>query len=122
MENLALGKSLGHLEESSSRNIDKHTIADFTTRSDGVSDSEESTMRSEGKYTNNIHQMCVIITEAVEDNDGRNNTVANMQGDNPENNHRKERKKIRLDGRVEDDHINNQSRHGATLRIREEKF
>jgi predicted phage gp36 major capsid-like protein len=38
--------------------------------------------------------MCVIITEAAEDNDGRNNSVANAHGENPENNHRKEREKI----------------------------
>jgi hypothetical protein len=33
--------------------------------------------------------MCIIITEAAEDNDGRNDTVANAQGDN----HRKEKEK-----------------------------
>jgi hypothetical protein len=59
--------------------------------------------------------MCVIITEASEDNDGRNDTVANTQGDNPENDHRKEKEKnIRLNRRVEDDHISNQLRHGIT--------
>jgi hypothetical protein len=38
--------------------------------------------------------MCIIITEAIEDNDGRNDTVANAQGDNPQNNHRKEKEKM----------------------------
>jgi hypothetical protein len=38
--------------------------------------------------------MCVIITEAAEDSDGRNDTVTKAQGDNPENNHRKEKENI----------------------------
>jgi hypothetical protein len=94
MENLALGESLGYSHEGSSRNFDNHTIADLTTQSGGVSDSDESTRRSEGRYTNNIHQMCVIIMEVAEDDNGRNNTVANTQGYDPKNNHRKEREKI----------------------------
>jgi hypothetical protein len=89
MENLDLGESLGISDEGSIQYLDRYTIADFTTRSGGVSDSNEDARRSEGSYTNNIHQMCVIITEAAEDSDGRNNTAANAQGDNPENNHRK---------------------------------
>jgi hypothetical protein len=94
MENLNLGESSGHSEEGSSRNFDNHTIADFTTQGGGVSGGDESTMRSEGWYTNNIHQMCIIITEVAEDDDGRNNMVVNAQGDNPGNNHRKEREKV----------------------------
>jgi hypothetical protein len=89
MENLDLGESLGTSDEGSIRNLDSHTIADFTTRRGGVSDSDEDTRRSEGRYTNNIHQMC-----AAKDNDGRNDAVANAQGDNPESNHRKEKEKI----------------------------
>jgi hypothetical protein len=34
--------------------------------------------------------MCVQITEAAEDNDGKNNTFANAQGDNSDNIERKE--------------------------------
>jgi hypothetical protein len=94
MGNLALGESSGHSDEGSSRNFDNHTIAYLTTRSGGVSDSNEGMRRSEGRYTNNIHQMCVIITEAAEDDDDRNNTVVNAQGDNLGNNHRKEREKV----------------------------
>jgi hypothetical protein len=94
MENLDLEESLGHSNEESSRNFDNHTVVDFTTQSGGVSDSDEGTRRSEGRHTNNIHQMCVIITEVAEDDDGRNNTVANVQGDNPGNNHGEEREKI----------------------------
>jgi hypothetical protein len=94
MENLHLGESSGHSDEGSSRNFNSHTIADFTTRSGGVSSCDEGTRRSEGRYTNNIHQMCVTITDAAEDDDGRNNMVVNVQGDNPGTNHRKEREKV----------------------------
>jgi hypothetical protein len=38
--------------------------------------------------------MCVIISEAVEDDYGGNNPVINSQGDNPGNIHRKERKEV----------------------------
>jgi hypothetical protein len=38
--------------------------------------------------------MCVIISEAVEDDYGGNNSVINSQGDNPGNIHRKEREKV----------------------------
>jgi hypothetical protein len=93
MENLDLGELSGHSDRGSNGNFGKYTIADFTTRSGGVFDSDEGTWRLEGRYTNNTHQMCVI-TEAVEDGDGRNNPVVNSQGDNPGNNHRKEREKV----------------------------
>jgi hypothetical protein len=51
--------------------------SDFTTRNGGIS--------------NNIHQVCVIITEAVEDNDVADNTVVNTQINNPRSNSRKEK-------------------------------
>jgi hypothetical protein len=38
--------------------------------------------------------MCVIITEAKEDDDGRDNTIINIQGGNPGRNHRKEKEKV----------------------------
>jgi hypothetical protein len=94
MENLNLGESSGTLDKDSIQNLESHTIVDITTQSGGVSDSDEDTRRSEERYMNNIHQMCVIIMEAIEDSDGRNDTVANAQGDNLENNHRKEKEKI----------------------------
>jgi hypothetical protein len=53
---------------------------DFTTRNSGVS--------------NNIHQVCVIITEAAEDGDVADNTVVNTQINNPRSNNRKEKEKI----------------------------
>jgi hypothetical protein len=38
--------------------------------------------------------MCVIITEATEADDGRNNLVIHAQGGNPGNNHMKEKEKV----------------------------
>jgi hypothetical protein len=38
--------------------------------------------------------MCIIISEAAKDDDGRNNPVINSQGDNQGNNHGKEREKV----------------------------
>jgi hypothetical protein len=94
MENLDLEETLDHSDKGSSQNFGKGTTTDFTTRNGGVSDNDESTWRSEEKYVNNIDQVCVIITEAVEDDDGRNNLVINAQGGNPGNNHRKEKEKV----------------------------
>jgi hypothetical protein len=83
MENLDLGETSDHSDKGSSENFGKGTTADFTTRDGGVSDSDESTWRSEERYINNIHQVCVIITEVAEDDDGRSNLVINAQGGNP---------------------------------------
>jgi hypothetical protein len=57
--NLDLGEAMDHSDFS--QNFSRNTAADFTTRNGGVS--------------NNIHQVCVIITKAVEDNDGVDNIV-----------------------------------------------
>jgi hypothetical protein len=94
MENLNLGESSGHSDKSSNESLDNYPVKDFTTRSGGVSDSNEGMRNPEGKHTNNIHQMCVIISEAVEDDYGGNNPVINSQGDNPGNSHKKEREKV----------------------------
>jgi hypothetical protein len=94
MENLDLGESSGHSNKGSNESLDSYPVKDFTTQSDGVSDSNEGTRKPEGKHTNNIHQMCVIISEAVEDDYGGNNPVINSQGDNPDDNHMKEREKV----------------------------
>jgi hypothetical protein len=74
MGNLNLGEAMDHSDFS------RNTAADFTTRNGGVS--------------NNVHQICVIIIEAAEDNDGVNNIVVSAQGNNPRNNHKKEKEKI----------------------------
>jgi hypothetical protein len=94
MENLDLWESFGHSDRGSNESFDNYTATYFTTQSGGVSDSNEGTRRLEGKYTTSVHQMCVIITEAAEDDNGRNNPVINSQGDNPRNTHRKEREKV----------------------------
>jgi hypothetical protein len=86
MENLDLEESSGH--------SDKGPNEDFITRSGGVSDNNEGTRRPEGKHTKNIHQMCVIISEVVEDGYSGNKLMINSQGDNLGNNHMKERKKV----------------------------
>jgi hypothetical protein len=94
MENFDLGESPSHLDKGSNESSINYTITDFTTQSGGVSESDEGTWRPEGKYTTSVHQMCVIITEAAEDDDGRNNPVIDSQGDNLGNTHMKEREKI----------------------------
>jgi hypothetical protein len=52
MGNLNIGEAMGHLD------LDQK---DFTTRSGGVS--------------SNIHQVCIIITEAAEENNDAGNLV-----------------------------------------------
>jgi hypothetical protein len=78
MKNLDLGESTGHSDFS--QNFSKDTAVDFTTRNGGVS--------------NNIHQVCVIITEAAENDDVADNTIVNTQINNPRSNSRKEKEKI----------------------------
>jgi hypothetical protein len=78
MENLDLGESTGH--SNFCQNFSKDTTSDFTTQNGGVS--------------NNIHQVCVIITEATKDDNVANNTVVNTQINNPRSNSRKEKEKI----------------------------
>jgi hypothetical protein len=53
---------------------------DFATGSNGISRS--------------IHQLCVIITEATEENDHTDNGVVNMQVDKLRSNGKKEKEKI----------------------------
>jgi hypothetical protein len=55
---------------------------DFATRSSGVSRS--------------IHQLCVIITEAAEENNHAGNQDINMQVDKPRSNGKKEKEKIHV--------------------------
>jgi hypothetical protein len=78
MGNLDLGEAMDHSDFS--QNFSKNTATDFTSRNGGVS--------------SNVHQVCVIITEAAEDNDGVDNIVVNTHGNNPRNNSRKEKEKI----------------------------
>jgi hypothetical protein len=55
---------------------------DFATRSGGIS--------------RNIHQICVIITEAAEENDDADNTEINAQVDKSRSNGKKEKEKIHV--------------------------
>jgi hypothetical protein len=55
---------------------------DFITQSGGVS--------------NNIHQLCVIITEAVEDNDPADNAATHAQVNKSRSNSKKEKEKIHV--------------------------
>jgi hypothetical protein len=71
MGNLDIGEAMDHLD------LDQK---DFTTRNGGVSD--------------NIHQLCIIITEAVEENNDAWNIVVDTQGNKPKNNSGKEKEKI----------------------------
>jgi hypothetical protein len=71
MGNLDIGEAMGHLD------LDQK---DFTTRSGGVS--------------GNIHQVCVIITEAAEENNDTGNLVVDTQGNKLRRNSGKEKEKI----------------------------
>jgi hypothetical protein len=55
---------------------------DFTTQSGGVS--------------SNVHQVCVIITEAAEENDDAGNIVVDTQGNKPRSNSGKKKEKIHV--------------------------
>jgi uncharacterized protein YjgD (DUF1641 family) len=56
MGNLDLGEAMDHSDFS--KNFSRSIASDFTTR-----------------VSNNVHQVCIIITEAAEDNDGMENMV-----------------------------------------------
>jgi hypothetical protein len=71
MGNLELGEAMDRLD------LDQE---DFTTRSGGVS--------------SNVHQVCVIITEAAEENADTDNIVVNTQGNGPRSKSGKEKEKI----------------------------
>jgi hypothetical protein len=94
MGNFDLREASGHPDKSFSQNLSKSTTTYFTTGNGGVSNSNENTRRSKDRYINNVCQVCVIITEAVEDDDGVDNLVVNAQGGNPRNNQRKEKEKV----------------------------
>jgi hypothetical protein len=76
MGNLDIGEAMGHLD------LDQK---DFTTQSGGVS--------------SNIHQVCIIITEAAEENNDVGNLVVDTQGNKPRSNSGKEKEKIYVSAR-----------------------
>jgi hypothetical protein len=59
MENLDLGESLGHPDEGCGRKFDNHTIAEFTTRSGGVSDRTKTRGGQKGGIPT-IYTKCVF--------------------------------------------------------------
>jgi hypothetical protein len=71
MGNLDIGEAMRHLD------LDQK---DFTTRSGGVS--------------GNMHQVCVIISEAAEENNDDGKLVVDTQGNNPKSNSGKEKEKV----------------------------
>jgi hypothetical protein len=78
---------------------------DFATESSGISRS--------------VHQLCVIITKAAEENNYKGNKEVDMQVDKPRSNSKKEKGEIsRFNWRVENHHVSHQSRHGSTHRFK----
>jgi hypothetical protein len=77
---------------------------DFAIRSSGISRS--------------VHQLCVIITKAAEENDHADNAEIGAQGDKSRSNGKKEKKNSRLHRGVENHHVSHQSRHGSTRQFK----
>jgi hypothetical protein len=73
MEKLDIGETVGQSYPSQK---------DFITQSGGVS--------------GNIHKLCIIITEAAEENDHADNTVIDAQVDKSRSNSKKEKEKIHV--------------------------
>jgi hypothetical protein len=71
MGNLNIGEVIDHLD------LDQK---DFTTQSGG--------------FSSNVHQICVIITEAAEENDDAGNILVDTRGNKPRSNNGKEKEKI----------------------------
>jgi hypothetical protein len=94
MGNLYLEEASDHSDKGSSQNFGKSATTDFTTHNGGVSNNDKNTQRSEERYNNNVHQVCIIITEAVQDDDSVDNLVVNAQGGNLRNTHMREKEKV----------------------------
>jgi hypothetical protein len=79
---------------------------DFTIGSSGVSRS--------------VHQLCVIITKAAEEDNHEGNKEVDMQVDKPRSNSKKEKEKnSRFNQRVENHHVSHQSWHRSARRFKE---
>jgi hypothetical protein len=94
MENLNLGESSVYSDKGSDKKFDNTPTNDFTTRSGGVSDNNEDMWRPGRKHTSRIHEVCIIISEVAEEDDGGSNPVINSQSFNQGNSHMKEREKV----------------------------
>jgi hypothetical protein len=77
-----LDETMGNLDLGGTMDQTYLSQKDFTTRSGGVS--------------SNIHQLCVIITEAAEENDDADNAATHVQFDKPRSNSKKEKEKIHV--------------------------
>jgi hypothetical protein len=87
MENLdekfeELDETMGNLDLGGTMDKTYLSQKDFTTRS--------------GSVSSNIHQLCVIITEAAEENDNTDNASTHAQVDKPRSNNKKEKEKIHV--------------------------
>jgi hypothetical protein len=79
---------------------------DFAIESSGVSRS--------------VYQLCVIITEAVEEDNHEGNKEVDLQVDRPRSNNKKEKgENSCFNRRVENHHVRHQSRHRGTHRFKE---
>jgi hypothetical protein len=58
--------------------------------------SQKDFVTQTGGVSSNIQQLCVIITEAAEENDHNNNTAIDAQVDKSRNNSKKEKEKIHV--------------------------
>jgi hypothetical protein len=58
--------------------------------------SQKDLVTRSGGVSRNIHQLCVIITEAAEENDHADNAVINVQVDKSRSNSKKQKEKIHV--------------------------
>jgi hypothetical protein len=58
--------------------------------------SQKNLVTRSGDVSRNIHQLCVIITEAAEENDHVDNTVIDAQVDKSRSNSKKQKEKIHV--------------------------
>jgi hypothetical protein len=58
--------------------------------------SQKDFITPSGGVSGNIHQLCVIITEAAEDNDPADNAATHVQVNKSRSNSKKEKEKIHI--------------------------
>jgi hypothetical protein len=58
--------------------------------------SQKDLVTRSGGVSRNIHQLCIIITEAAEENDRAGNTVIDAQVDKSRSNNKKQKEKIHV--------------------------
>jgi hypothetical protein len=81
--------------------------------------SQKDFITRSGSVSSNIHQLCVIITEATEENNDIDNMATRQQDDKSRSNSKKEKEKnLRLHRRMENYYVSHQSRHGGTRQLK----